>query len=194
MTDWLGMAASPRSPPPELKARVLARALERRRWMWALAAAALLVVLAGGGGAYWASRTIRGLSAERDTLATRLAALEDTVNSFLHGTATRLVQVPVSTGGRLGAVTIFADDAHHRWLVRCEGLEPNEPDQAYQLWFVTDKGMRTAAIMPMDQDRPMVMALEMPADGAQVMGAAMTIEQRAGSAEPRGPLVFHRLL
>ena len=194
MTDWLGMAASPRSPPPELKARVLARALERRRWMWALAAAALLVVLAGGGGAYWASRTIRGLSAERDTLATRLAALEDTVNSFLHGTATRLVQVSVSTGGRLGAVTIFADDAHHRWLVRCEGLEPNEPDQAYQLWFVTDKGMRTAAIMPMDQDRPMVMALEMPAGDAQVMGAAMTIEQRAGSAEPRGPLVFHRLL
>ena len=194
MTDWLGMAAPPRSPPPELKARVLARALERRRWMWALAAAALLVVLAGGGGAYWASRTIRGLSAERDTLATRLAALEDTVNSFLHGTATRLVQVPVSTGGRLGAVTIFADEARHRWLVRCDGLAPNEPDQAYQLWFITDKGMRTAAIMPMDQDRPMVMALEMPAGDAQVMGAAMTIEQRAGSAEPRGPLVFHRLL
>ena len=194
MTDWLGMAASPRSPPPELKARVLARALERRRWMWALAAAALLVVLAGGGGAYWASRTIRGLSAERDTLATRLAALEDTVNSFLHGTATRLVQVPVSTGGRLGAVTIFADEARHRWLVRCDGLAPNEPDQAYQLWFITDKGMRTAAIMPMDQDRPMVMALEMPAGDAQVMGAAMTIEQRAGSAEPHGPLVFHRLL
>ena len=194
MTDWLGMAASPRSPHPELKVRVLARALARRRWMWALAAAALLVVLAGGGGAYWASRTIRALSGERDSLAARLAALEDTVNTFIHGTATRLVQVPVSTGGRLGAVTIFADEARHRWLVRCDGLAPNEPDQAYQLWFITDKGMRTAAIMPMDQDRPMVMALEMPADGAQVMGAAMTIEQRAGSAEPRGPLVFHRLL
>ena len=194
MTDWLGMAASPRSPHPELKVRVLARALARRRWMWALAAAALLVVLAGGGGAYWASRTIRALSGERDSLAARLAALEDTVNTFIHGTATRLVQVPVSTGGRLGAVTIFADEARHRWLVRCDGLAPNEPDQAYQLWFITDKGMRTAAIMPMDQDRPMVMALEMPAGDAQVMGAAMTIEQRAGSAEPRGPLVFHRLL
>jgi len=195
MTDWLGMAAPPRSPPPELKARVLARALERRHWISPLAAAAaLLVVLAGAGSAYWASRTIGALKAERDTLSARLAALEDTVNSFIHGTATRLVQVPVSTGGRLGAVTIFADGAHHRWLVRCDGLAPNEPDQAYQLWFITDKGMRTAAIMPMDQDRSMVMALEMPAGDAHVMGAAMTIEPRAGSAEPRGPMVFHQLL
>ena len=194
MTDWLGMAVHPRSPHPELKARVLGRALERRRWIAPLAAAALLVILAGGGSAYWASRTIRALSADRDTLSARLAALQDTVNTFIHGTETRLVQVPVSTGGRLGAVTIFADDAHHRWLVRCDGLAPNEPDQAYQLWFITDKGMKTAAIMPMDQDRPMVMALEMPTDHAQVMGAAMSIEPRAGSAEPRGPMVFHRLI
>jgi len=100
----------------------------------------------------------------------------------------------VSTGGRLGAVTIFADGVHHRWLVRCDGLAPNEPDQAYQLWFITDKGMRTAAIMPMDQDRPMVMALEMPTGDAHVIGAAMTIEPREGSAEPRGPMVFHQLL
>src|SRR5256885_14305189 len=107
MTDWLGMAASPRSPPPELKARVLARALERRRWMWALAAAALPVLLAGGGGAYWASRTIRGLSAGRDTLAARPAGLEDTVNTFIPGTRTRLprgavaVWVPGRAGSRL---------------------------------------------------------------------------------------------
>src|SRR5205807_1521483 len=85
------------------------------------ALAALPLVLAGGGSAYWASRTIRALSAERDTLSARLAALEDTVNTFIHGTATRLVQMPVSTGGRLGAVTIFADGVHHRWLVRCDG-------------------------------------------------------------------------
>lgn len=193
MTDWLGMAAQSRSPHPELKARVLGRAIRRRR-VWPLAAAAALLLALGGGGGYWASRTIRGLSAERDTLSARLAALQDTVNTFIHGTATRLVQVPVSTGGRLGAVTIFADTAHHRWLVRCDGLMPNEPDQAYQLWFITDKGMRTAAIMPMNQERPMVMALEMPREEVHVMGAAMSIEPRAGSAEPRGPMVFHLLL
>ena len=193
MTDWLGMAPPPRSPHPDLKARVLGRALRPRLRVWPLAAAAL-VLLVGGSGGYWAARTIRALGAERDTLATHLAALQDTVNSFIHGTATRLVQVSVSTGGRLGAVTIFADSAHHRWLVRCDGLAPNEPDQAYQLWFITDKGMKTAAVMPMDQDRPMVMALNMPAGDSRVMGAAMSIEPRAGSAEPRGPMVFHLLL
>src|SRR2546428_9704803 len=164
MTDWLGMAPPPRSPHPDLKARVLGRALRPRLRVWPLAAAAL-VLLVGGSGGYWAARTIRTLGAERDTLAAHLAALQDTVNSFIHGTATRLVQVPVSTGGRLGAVTIFADSAHHRWLVRCDGLTPNQPDPAYQLWVITDKGMRTPAPMPMDPGRSMVSALGKPGGG-----------------------------
>src|SRR2546430_8607086 len=65
MTDWLGMAARPRSPHPELKARVLARALERRRGIAPLAAAAaLLLVLAGGGGGPWGPPTIPPLCRE----------------------------------------------------------------------------------------------------------------------------------
>jgi len=110
----------------------------------------------------------------------------------------------VSTGGRVGAVTIFADSLRHRWLVRCDGLAPNAPDQAYQLWFITRDGMKSAALMPMDTDQPMVMALDMPRGGAGgaggagvvegVMGAALTIEPRAGSTTPRGPMVFHLLL
>ena len=57
--------------------------------------------------------------------------------------------------------------------------------------------MTTAAVMPMDEDKPMVMALEMPRGGEgdlRVLGAAMSIEPRAGSASPSGPMVFHRLL
>lgn len=196
MNDWLGMLAPPRVPRPELKERVLARALAARRgrvrtWGGPLAAAAVLV-LAVGGSARWAYRTITALTAERDRLAARVVALEDTVATFIHGTATRLIQIPVSTGGRVGAVTIFDDSARHRWLVRCDGLAPNARDQAYQLWFITDKGMVTAALMPMDEDQPMVMALEMPPPAhGQVMGAAMSIEPRAGSASPSGPMVFH---
>jgi hypothetical protein len=191
MTDWLGMSVPPRTPRPELKGRVLARALARRR-RWPLAvAAALVVVAAGVGSAWWAQRTIAALAAERDRLAARVAALEDTVSSFIHDPATRLVQVPVSTGGRVGSVTIFADSARHRWLVRCDGLAPNARDQTYQLWFVTDKGMRPAAMMPMDRDQPMVMGLSLPQTGERVTGAAMSIEPRAGSASPSGPMVFH---
>ena len=194
MTDWLGMLAVPRTPRPELKGRVLARALARRR-RWPLAvAAALVVVAAGVGGAWWAHRTIDALMAERDRLAARVAALDDTVSSFIHDPATRLIQVPVSTGGRVGSVTIFADSVRRRWLVRCDGLARNARDQAYQLWFITDKGMATAAVMPMDQDKPMVMALAIPAADQRVTGAAMSIEPRAGSASPSGPMVFHRLL
>jgi anti-sigma-K factor RskA len=196
VTDWLGMLASPQPPRPELKGRVLARALTpRRRWREGRPlAAAALVLLALGGGAWWASRTIAGLTAERDGLVARVQALEDTVSTFIHGPATRLIQIPVSTGGRVGSVTIFADSARHRWLVRCDGLAPNAGDQAYQLWFITDRGMAAAAVMPMDLDRPMVMGLEMPGPDQRVMGAAMSIEPRAGSASPSGPMVFHVLL
>jgi hypothetical protein len=192
MTDWLGMLAPPRIPRPELKGRVLERAMTRRR-RWPLAVAALLVVGAGGA-AWWAQRTIDALTVERARLATRVESLEDTLSTFIHGAGTQLLQIPVSTGGRVGSVTIFADTVRHRWLVRCDGLAPNASDQAYQLWFITETGMMTAAVMPMDQDRPMVMALEMPGGNVRVMGAAMSIEPRLGSASPSGPVVFHRML
>jgi hypothetical protein len=164
-----------------------------RRPVWPLAAAALLVAGVAVAG-WWARRSIDTLTRERDRLAARVEALEDTVGTFIHGSGTRLMQIPVSTGGRVGAVTIFSDSVRHRWLVRCDGLAPNARDQAYQLWFITETGMETAAVMPMDEDRPMVMALEMPRIGGRVMGAAMSIEPRAGSASPSGPMVFHRML
>jgi Anti-sigma-K factor rskA len=192
MTDWLGILAPARTPRPELKGRVLERTLAPRR-RWPLAVAAVFVLAVAGAG-WWAYHTIDALTAERDELASRMVAYEDTVSTFIHGSATQLIQIPVSTGGRVGAVTIFADSALHRWLVRCDGLAPNARDQAYQLWFITETGMVTAAVMPMDQDRPMVMALDMPRAGGRVMGAAMSIEPRAGSMTPSGPMVFHRML
>lgn len=192
MSDWLGMSARPVEPSPELRARVLERALWRRRPRWMLAAAASAVLALGAGG-YWAARTaarLEAVSAERADLAARVAALQDTL-SLLRGPGSRVVQIPVRTGGRDGYVTVFADSLTRRWLVSCHGLAPNEPDQTYQLWFITESGMKTAALMPMDHDAPMVMALEIPTEGGHVMGVAMSIEPRVGSAEPTGLMVFH---
>jgi hypothetical protein len=187
------MAAPPRLPRPDLRTRVVARALAAERRPWGLLAAAVLALVLAGGGV-WAHSALGALEAERARLTARVDALQDTVATFLHGAATRLIQIPVSTGGRVGSVTIFADSVGHRWLVRCDGLAVNAPDQAYQLWFITRDGMRSAALMPMDADQPMVMALDLPPEGGPVLGAALSIEPRAGSVAPRGPVVFHLLL
>src|SRR5207302_9043918 len=174
MTDWLGLSAAPRTPRPELKGRVLARALApRRRWKGPLAAAAVItLVMGGGGGAWGAYLTIGTLTTERDGLVARVQALEDTVSTFTHEPATRLIQMPVSTGGRVGALTIFADSVRHRWLVRCDGLAPNARDQGYQRWCITDKGMVIAAVIAMGEVLPMAMALEMPPPAHGQVGAA----------------------
>jgi hypothetical protein len=197
MTDWLGMTPHPRDPRPELRAQVLARAVRpragRRPWVWR-AVAAVFVLAALGGAGYWARGTILVLSAERDRLAAEVAAVRDTLG-FVRGPATRIAWVPVTTNGRLGGVTIFADSAARRWLVRCEGMAPNEPGETYQLWFVTAEGLKRAAAMTMDeaQSTVMVTAFDVPGDVGLVTGAAMSIEPRAAadSAAPRGPIVFH---
>jgi anti-sigma-K factor RskA len=190
MSDWLGMVARPRMPRPGAKAEVLARARASRRgrprWPGLAAAAALVAV---GGGAWWAYTTVTALRAERARLVTEVAAARDSL-SYLMGATSRVIQIPVSTNGRLGAITIFADSTKRRWLVRCDGLAPNQSNQAYQLWFLTDRGVKSAAVMAMDTDVPMVLALDLPVDSSRVTGAAMSIEARRGSAEPRGPMVF----
>ena len=191
MTDWLGMTARPEAPRPELRAAVLARARgagRRERWSAGrtLAAAAVLVVVVG---AWWAGDSLRRQHGRTRALEAQLAAVRDTVR-FLRGPGTRVVQVPVHTPGRIGSVTLFADTATGRWYVACENLAPNEPDETYQLWFATEAGMVTAAVMPMQDSRPMWMTVEVPAGVARVTGAAMSIEPRRGSRVPTGPMVF----
>ena len=182
MSDWLGMAATPRPPRPELKARVLARAFAARPRpaLWPLAAAAVLLVALGGGVLAW-----RRVAA----LQTELAAARDTLG-LLRQPGTRALAVQVVTQGRPGELTIFADSVTHRLLVTCHNLTPNAPDQAYQLWFVTEQGVETAALMPMDSSNPMVLAFDMPRGAGKVTGLAMSVEPRAGSAQPKGPMVF----
>ena len=193
MTDWIGMAASPRTPPEGLKARVLARAGAagaRRRWPLALAAG--LALVAGGLG-WWGWRESQALSASRDRLGEAMAAYRDTL-SLLRSPGTRVIQIPVSTNGQAGAVTIFADTMSHRWLVTMHHLAVNQPGQVYQLWFITSTGMVSAAVISEAGNTPMVKALDMPQGAGTVVGAAMSIEPGKGSASPTGPMVFHYLL
>ncbi|HEY6222832.1 MAG TPA: anti-sigma factor [Gemmatimonadales bacterium] len=180
MTDWLGMAATPRAPRPELKDRVLRRAQSARRMHWSMLAAAALVGVLVGGGLFWfrAVRLEGSLTAARDTL------------DLLRQPGGQVLMIPVTTAGRPGAMTVYADSLTRRWLVTCHHLTPNQPGQAYQLWFLSGSVARPAAVMPMDHDVPMVMTLEVPPGAGKVTGLAMSVEPRAGSTAPTGPLVF----
>lgn len=180
MSDWLGMTAPPRPPRPELKDRVLQRALSPRRIPWSLLAAAALLGAVAGGGMLWqrASRLAGDLSAARDTL------------DLLRQPGGRVYMAPVTTAGRPGALTIYADSLTRRWLVTCHHLTPNRPGQAYQLWFLIGTTARPAALMPMDSDVPMVMTLAVPPGAGQVTGLAMSVEPRTGSRAPTSALLF----
>lgn len=180
MSDWLGMAAAPRTPRPELKDRVLQRALSPRRILWPMLAAASLLVAVASGGTLWhhASLLEGDLAAARDTL------------DLLRQPGGRVYMIPVTTAGRSGALTIYADSLTRRWLVTCHHLTPNRPGQAYQLWFLTGAGARPAALMPMDRDIPMVMTLVVPPGVGDVTGLAMTVEPRGGSPAPTSGLLF----
>ncbi len=191
MSDWLGMGAAPRTPRSGMKERVLARALTpQRRWSRRALASAAVLVLALGAGGYWTVRTMQGLHNQVVDLSGALERYRDTLNTFLRSPASHILYAPVTTNGRLGAVTILTDSVSRRWLVRCEGLAANEPDETYQLWYLTDQGPRAAGLMPMMTSDPMTMTLEVPADSARVTGVAMSIEPRDGSAKPTGPVVF----
>ena len=180
MSDWLGMAAAPRTPRPELKDRVLRRAQSARRMQWSMLAAAVLVGALAGGGLFW----LRGARLEE-----HLAAARDTLD-LLRQPGGRVLMIPVTTAGRPGAMTVYADSVTRRWLVTCHHFTPNRPGQAYQLWFLTGSVARPAAVMPMDHDVPMVMTLEVPPSAGKVTGLAMSVEPRAGSTAPTGALVF----
>lgn len=191
MSDWLGMGAAPRTPRSGMKERVLARALTPRRQLSGRALAlAAAIVLALGAAGYWTVQTVRSLRGEVAQLAGTLDRYRDTLNTFLRSPASHILYAPVTTNGRLGAVTILTDSVSRRWLVRCEGLAPNEVDETYQLWYLTDQGPRAAGLMPMMTSDPMTMTLEVPADSARVTGVAMSIEPRDGSVKPSGPMVF----
>ncbi len=108
MSDWLGMGAASRTPRSGMKERVLARALTRaHRWSRRALALAAVIVIALGAAGYWTVQTVRSLRGEVAQLAGTLDRYRDTLNTFLRNPASHILYAPVTTNGRLGAVTIF---------------------------------------------------------------------------------------
>jgi len=138
-----------------MKERVLARALTpQRRWSRRALAIAAVLVLALGAAVTGPCAPCRACNNQVVELSGALERYRDTLNAFLRSPASHILYAPVTTNGRLGAVTILTDSVSRRWLVRCEGLAANEPDETYQLWYLTDQGPPRGRLDADDDIRP----------------------------------------
>jgi hypothetical protein len=193
---WLPMGASPVTPRPGLRRRIVQHALggPGSRWrVWAVpvGVAAALACLAVGW--YAGNRRAVAIAEELASSTERLVALEDTVSVMRQ--AARVLQAKIELDGRQGGLVIFADPKTHRWNVVIHGLPPAPPNTRYQFWFHCAEGMIPGAEVRVDPERAVMFTTGMPERACQVMGAALTLEPMgAADGPPRGKELAHPML
>jgi hypothetical protein len=188
---WLPMGATPVTPRPGLKRRVVEHTLgARRRRSWAIPAAVAASLLCLAAGWYAGSRAVADQLAQAQR---RLVALEDTVSVVRQ--AAKVLQAKIEMDGQQGGLVIFADPKTHRWNVVMHGLPPAPPNTRYQFWFITAGGMVPGQELKVAAGRPVMFTTGMPDRGGEVMGAALTLEPGDSVAgPPRGKELAHLML
>ncbi|MFB7949808.1 anti-sigma factor domain-containing protein [Kitasatospora phosalacinea] len=188
-------AAETLTPPPELKARVLAalpavrqeapplvRAAPARRRVARSApkfALAACLALALGAGAV-AVQQHREADRARDRAAA-LARQQETVAALL--TAPDARTATATTGGGTGTVVWSAVRGRAGFLAT--GLPAPGPGRTYQLWYDDAGTMRPAGLLPTGSG---TLLLTGPLDGAA--GVGVTLEPAGGSPQPTGAPVL----
>ena len=188
---WLPMGVSPVAPRPGLSHALMENVLrpERPRWwswsLWAasLAAAASLVVALR----IWtgARREVRELRSALEARQGHLNAIEDSLSAILG--AERVLQKTISGPGYEGGVLIFYDQDTQRWNVVVHDLPAARAGEAYQLWFLTGRGLLPGPEIPVNGSRPTFLTLPAPGPADAVTGAVLTVGPASGPSEgPRG--------
>jgi hypothetical protein len=193
---WLPMAASPVTPRPGLRRRIVQHALggpgsRRRAWAFPAGIAAALTCLAIGW--YAGSRRAASIAEELVLSKQRLDALEDTVSVTRQ--AARVLQAKIELDGRQGGLVIFDEPKTHRWHVVIHGLPPAPPNTRYQFWFHCAEGMVPGTEVQVDLGRPVMFTTGMPERPCKVMGAVLTLEPMgAADGPPRGKELAHPMM
>jgi anti-sigma-K factor RskA len=184
-------AAETTSPPPHLKARILAAAertpqqppratptaapaaaptaapaaadLPRRRWPGWLAAAAAAAVIAGGG--------IIGWQASQDDEP----SLPVAVSQVFEADDVRTATVSTENGGKL---TVGVSPSRNEMAVDTRDLPELDDEHVYQLWTV--RGGEAASVVVLEEPDAGA-AMGLPEEDATV---AVTVEPEGGSDQP----------
>lgn len=191
----LGLAVDPVTPPPALKASIMAQlastpqlpALEpysqvaetpagfkaRQRWfnrpVAALTAAAAAVVLIVGGGVV-ANTITQNTYQQQQQLA--LAAIESAPDA-------QRISAPIASGGT--ATLVFSGELASSALT-VEGLAPLPATHVYELWYIDESGARPAGTFTVGDSGSTWRVL----DGEMAAGdtVGVTVEPRGGSPVP----------
>lgn len=185
---WLPMGVAPVPLRPGLTHSLMEGVLRQRRirwWQWAssLATAASLVLALR----VWteARHEISRLQRALDARQGRLIAIEDSLSAILG--AERVLQGTIRGPGYEGGVLIFYDQDTERWNVVVHDLPPAQTGDAYQLWFVTGRGLQPGPKLQVNGSRPTFLTMPAPGPSSDVVGAVLTVGPLAGpSGRPRG--------
>jgi anti-sigma-K factor RskA len=196
---WIGLAADPVAPPPELRSRVLERvrthaqstreivAPAQRVFTWrplpvfgglAAAAMAAAFVMYLWGLSVRVEETERQLAAEHEK-AIFLAAPE-TATIVLSGTdAAPKARAKLAYDRRTGRALLFGYD-----------LPPVPEGKAYQLWFIAGGKPLPGRVFTPDRTGKGAWQDEVPPEGRDAAVFAVTLEPSGGVPAPSGPMVL----
>ncbi|HEV2750057.1 MAG TPA: anti-sigma factor [Gemmatimonadales bacterium] len=177
---WLPMGVAPVAPRPGLTRRFAERVLSGRPWHWWRWAAA---------GATAASLLLAArVSTEARALAVsqgQLNAIKDSLSAIVG--AERVLQETVRRDGYEGGFLIFYDQDTERWNVVVHDLPPARAGEAYQLWYVTSRGLLPGPALQVNGARPTFLTLPAPQPAHDVVGAVLIVGPPDGvSGRPRG--------
>lgn len=170
LTGALGESVPPVTPPPQLRAQVLAQVATtpqdnlrvlrpRRRTRW-LAAAAAAAVLAGGA-------TTVALWPQTPTTVSAVQQVESAADATTF-------TAPLGDG----TMRIVASKSLDRSVIRLSDVSAPPSGRVYQAWMLADTGPVSAGVVKPGEDTVMKGSLN------AATGAAVTVEPTGGSQQP----------
>ncbi len=167
----LALAAAPATPPPRVKARILAATAPRRAVRWVPAAAAALIAAA-------ITSVAILVPAQRDMSLLRAELA-----------AARVVSMSGAGPQPQAAARIFWDEERGIWHVYLANMKPSDPGRTYQLWFITSEQKKVSAgTFDVGRRGSGEIVVRIPAGLGRIAVAAVTEEPSGGAPQPTGAI------
>lgn len=213
----LGLAATPRKPPPALRRRILGalghvdaeapavQPAERPRtqagshgrlWPWVAVVATVVTI---GLGLYAVGlredlqrtrarlQTVEGPAARVEVPRDSLAGMTADVSSLISSNA---VTLSGTSPGVMGWARVFQTVDTGRTLLLLDELPVLPPDRVYQLWAIRDGQPTDAGSFRLEREGPAWIELAETTDLSEAHDLALTVEQAPGATAPTGAAIL----